>query len=70
MERNRENSSKKKKITPRKRKIYNNTFRLKQKGYKVIPSKMTIYHTSEEVLKIKQARNLIELGFVLQLEII
>ena len=57
------------KVSAKKRKIYNNTYRLKSKGYKVEPHKHTIYAYNEEVMNTTQAKNLIKLGFVVQLEI-
>ena len=57
------------KVSSKKRKIYNNTYRLKSKGYKVEPHKHTIYAYNEEVMNTTQAKNLIKLGFVVQLEI-
>ena len=57
------------KVSSEKRKIYNNTYRLKNKGYKVEPHKHTIYAYNEEVMNTTQAKNLIKLGFVVQLEI-
>ena len=57
------------KVLPEKRKIYNNTYRLKNKGYKVEPHKRTIYAYNEEVMNTTQAKNLINLGFCVQLEI-
>ena len=57
------------KVSPKKRKIYNNTYRLKSKGYKVEPHKHTIYAYDEEVMSTTQAKNLMKLGFVVQLEI-
>ena len=50
------------KVSAKKRKIYNNTYRLKCKGY-------TIYAYNEEVMNTTQAKNLMKLGFVVQLEI-
>lgn len=57
------------KVSAKKRKIYNNTYRLKSKGYKVDPHKHTIYAYDEEVMSTTQAKNLMKLGFCVQLEI-
>lgn len=57
------------KVSAKKRKIYNNTYRLKSKGYKVEPHKHTIYAYDEEVMRTTQAKNLMKLGFCVQLEI-
>lgn len=57
------------KVSAKKRKIYNNTYRLKCKGYRVEPHKHTIYAYDEEVMNTTQAKNLMKLGFVVQLEI-
>ena len=57
------------KVSAKKRKIYNNTYRLKCKGYRVEPHKHTIYAYNEEVMNTTQAKNLMKLGFVVQLEI-
>lgn len=57
------------KVSAKKRKIYNNTYRLKSKGYKVEPHKHTIYAYDEEVMSTTQAKNLMKLGFCVQLEI-
>ena len=57
------------KVSSEKRKIYNNTYRLKRKGYRVEPHKHTIYAYNEEVMNTTQAKNLMKLGFVVQLEI-
>ncbi len=57
------------KVSAEKRKIYNNTYRLKCKGYRVEPHKHTIYAYNEEVMNTTQAKNLMKLGFVVQLEI-
>ena len=57
------------KVSSKKRKIYNNTYRLKSKGYKIEPHKHTIYAYNEEVMNTTQAKNLMKLGFVVQLEI-
>ena len=56
-------------MSAEKRKIYNNTYRLKCKGYRVEPHKHTIYSYNEEVMNTTQAKNLMKLGFVVQLEI-
>ena len=57
------------KVSAEKRKIYNNTYRLKRKGYRVEAHKHTIYAYNEEVMNTTQAKNLMKLGFVVQLEI-
>ena len=57
------------KVSAEKRKIYNNTYRLKRKGYRVEAHKHTIYAYNEEVMNTTQAKNLMKLGFVIQLEI-
>ena len=57
------------KVSSEKRKIYNNTYRLKCKGYRAEPHKHTIYAYNEEVMNTTQAKNLMKLGFVVQLEI-
>ena len=57
------------KVSAKKRKIYNNTYRLKCKGHRVEPHKHTIYAYNEEVMNTTQAKNLMKLGFVVQLEI-
>ena len=38
-------------------------------GYRVEPHKHTIYAYNEEVMNTTQAKNLMKLGFVVQLEI-
>ena len=57
------------KVSAKKRKIYNNTYRLKCKGYRVEAHKHTIYAYNDEVMNTTQAKNLMKLGFVVQLEI-
>lgn len=59
----------KKKILPRARKIYNNTYRAKLKGVNVKPHERTIYASIEQlerITEIKQVKNLCGLGFVIQ----
>lgn len=61
-----------KKIDPKKRKIYNNTYRLKLKGIRVDAHKKNIYTNLEgekSIFSIRQVKNLVDLGFVVQLEI-
>lgn len=63
---------KSKKISPVQRKIYNNTYRSRLKGVKVDTHKKTIYtdcEKAEKILLICQVKNLIKLGFVVQIEI-
>ncbi|MDO4782821.1 MAG: hypothetical protein Q4A09_06360 [Capnocytophaga felis] len=63
---------KSKKIEPRARKIYNNTYRAKLKGIDVKPHQRTIYSKMkdvERVAQIKQVKNLMNLGFVIQITI-
>ena len=62
-------SGQKYKVSSESRKIYNNVYRLKLKGYRVQVSKKTIYSYDEAVMETTQAKNLIKLGFVVQLEI-
>lgn len=62
-----------KKIDPKKRKIYNNTYRLKRKGIRLDAHKKNIYTNFEgekSIFSIRQVKNLVDLGFVVQLEII
>ena len=60
------------KIFPIPRKIYNNTYRLKLKGVRVDAHKKTIYtepHNEKKILLVRQVKNLLELGFIIQFEI-
>ncbi|MFK8302657.1 hypothetical protein ACI75Y_07070 [Capnocytophaga stomatis] len=59
-----------KKIEPRARKIYNNTYRAKLKGIEVKPHQRTIYSKTEDldaVSNVTQVKNLMNLGFVIQI---
>ncbi len=61
---------KSKKIEPRARKIYNNTYRAKLKGIDVKPRQRTIYSKTEDVEQVSQVtqvKNLVKLGFVVQI---
>ncbi|MFJ1424850.1 hypothetical protein ACILFS_00865 [Capnocytophaga canimorsus] len=63
---------KSKKIEPRARKIYNNTYRAKLKGIDVKPHQKTIYSKTEDVdqvSQVRQVKNLMNLGFVIQITI-